>query len=154
NPSFETDTFTVFPGYLSGNGAITGWTANNNDRVGLNPSGGTPFADNGTIPDGVNVAFIQSDVGTVGGVTLSTTISDLTPGTVYKVTFRCNARNLQLPTLKAEIDGTVIVNTQVRSVGGSLPYKYFAFDFTAAAASQTLTLRNDATGDNTVCVDD
>ena len=111
NPSFETDTFTVFPGYVSGNGAITGWTANNNDRVGLNPAGGTPFADNGTIPDGVNVAFIQSDVGTVGGVTLSTTISDLTPGTVYKVTFRCNARNLQLATLKVEIDGTVIVNT-------------------------------------------
>jgi len=63
NPSFEADTFTAFPGYISGagNGPITGWTANNNDRVGLNPAGGTPFSDNGTIPDGNNVAFIQSD---------------------------------------------------------------------------------------------
>src|SRR5436309_936839 len=103
NPSFEANTFTAFPGYVSGagNGPITGWTGNNNDRVGLNPGGGTPFADNGTIPDGANVAFIQS--GTAGGTTLSTTISDLTPGTVYKVTFRCNARNGQFPTLKAEI---------------------------------------------------
>jgi len=158
NPSFEADTFTVFPGYVSGNGAITGWTANNNDRVGLNPAGGTPFADNGTIPDGVNVAFIQS--GTAGGTTLSTTISDLTPGTTYKVTFRCNARTRQVagdepPILTVQIDGTTIINSQVINVGGSLPYRYFAFDFTAAAASQTLTLRNATVGpDTTVCVDD
>ena len=26
NPGFETDSFTVFPGYVSGNGPITGWT--------------------------------------------------------------------------------------------------------------------------------
>src|ERR1041384_2491724 len=77
NPSFEADSFTVFPGYISGNGQISGWIANNNDRVGLNPAGGSPFANTGTVPDGNNVAFIQS--GTVGGTTLSTTISDLTP---------------------------------------------------------------------------
>ena len=152
NPSFEADTFNVFPGYVSGNGAITGWTGNNNDRVGLNPGGGSPFADNGTIPDGANVAFIQS--GTAGGTTLSTTISGLTAGQAYKVTFRCNARNGQTPILKVEINGTQILGTTVGSVGGSLPYKYFAFDFTASAASQTLTLRNDAGGDHTVCIDD
>src|SRR4030095_9215014 len=101
------DTFTVFPGYVSGNAPITGWTGNNNDRVGINPSGGTPFADNGTIPDGTKVAFIQS--GTAGGTTLSTTISDLVPGTTYKVTFRCNARGGQFPILKVEIDSTSIV---------------------------------------------
>src|SRR5437667_9295917 len=116
NPSFEADTFTVFPGYVSGNGAITGWTANNNDRVGLNPGGGSPFADNGTIPDGANVAFIQS--GTAGGTTLSTTISGLTAGQAYKVTFRCNARNGQTPILKVEINGTQILGTTVGSVGG------------------------------------
>src|SRR5258706_152844 len=120
NPSFEANTFTTSPGYISGagNGPITGWTANNNDRAGLNPPAGSPFADNGTIPDGVNVAFIQS--GTVGGTTLGTTISDLTPGIVYKVTFRCNARGGQLPTLNVEIDGTVIISSTVGSVGGVL----------------------------------
>jgi len=34
------------------------------------------------------------------------------------------------------------------------PYKYFAFDFTAAALTQTLTLSNDASGDYTVLLDD
>ena len=77
NPSFETDTFTVFPGYISGNMAITGWTANPTDEVGLNPAGGTPFADNGAIPDGNNVAFIQAGATSEPGVasTLSTTMS-------------------------------------------------------------------------------
>src|SRR3954471_24887928 len=100
NPSFEADNFPNFPGYISGNApdaGITGWTANNNDRVGLNRAGNKPFGDNGTMPDGANVAFIQS--GTTGGTTLGTTISDLTPGTTYKVTFRCNARGGQLPLL-------------------------------------------------------
>src|ERR1044072_2578102 len=105
NPSFEADTYTVFPGYISGNGGtLTGWTANNTSRAGINPGGGSPFADNGTIPDGANVAFIQS--GTAGGTTLSTVISGLTAGQTYKLTFRCNARNGQAPILKVEIDGT------------------------------------------------
>ncbi|MEO6035232.1 MAG: hypothetical protein ABIQ35_08260, partial [Verrucomicrobiota bacterium] len=60
NPSFEADNFTVSPGYVSGNSPITGWTNNNPARVGINPSGGSPFADNGTIPAGSKVAFIQS----------------------------------------------------------------------------------------------
>ena len=62
NPSFEADTFTVSPGYVSGQtpAAITGWTADPTDHVGLNPAGGlSPFANNGIIPDGTNVAFIE-----------------------------------------------------------------------------------------------
>ena len=39
NPSFEADTFTTFPGYISVNAPITGWTANPTDEVGLNPAG-------------------------------------------------------------------------------------------------------------------
>ena len=154
NPSFEKDTFTTFPGYVSGNGPITGWTGNNNDRVGLNPAGGSPFADNGTIPAGSQVAFIQSDVAVVGGVTLSATLSDLVVGETYKVTFRVNARGGNTPNLKVDIDSTRIIDTGVTAVGGTAPYKYFAFDFTASATTQTLTLRNDAAGDNTALVDD
>src|SRR5258705_12954506 len=93
NPSFEADTFTVSPGYISGNAPITGWTANTSSRVGLNPSGGSPFADNGAIPNGNNVAFIQNDSTVVGGVTLSTPINGLVAGQEYKVTFRVNARS-------------------------------------------------------------
>src|SRR5262245_47441575 len=58
NPSFEANTFTNFPGYVSVNTAITGWTVSNPSHVGLNPSGGNPFANTGTVPAGTNVAFI------------------------------------------------------------------------------------------------
>ena len=164
NPSFETDTFTVSPGYISGNTTITGWTGTPADRVGLNPSGGTPFANNGAIPAGNNVAFIQAnatDPGTPS--TLSTTISGLTVGTTYKVTFRANATSTNVPNVKVYINGVAVLlpggpdGFSTAAVGGSSPYWYVAFEFTAAAASQTLSIVNDAssgTGDHTVLVDD
>jgi concanavalin A-like lectin/glucanase superfamily protein/hapalindole biogenesis HpiC1 cyclase-like protein len=152
NPSFEANSFTVLPGYISGNGPITGWTTTDPARAGLNPASGSPFADNGATPHGNNVAFIQNGPNS----SLSTVISNLTIGQTYKVTFRVNARSSfgGTPNLKVSIDGLNILSTAVTPVGGSNPYKYFAFDFTAAAASQTMTLRNDASGDHTVLLDD
>ncbi len=159
NPSFEIDTFTVSPGYISSNAPITGWTGTPPERVGLNSASG-PFADNGTIPDGNNVAFLQAnstDPGTVS--TLSTTISGLTVGTTYKVTFRANARGGNTPNVKIYIDGTAVLMPGVdgfstAAVTGSKGYWHVAFEFTAFAESQTLSLVNDATGDQTVLVDD
>jgi hypothetical protein len=150
NPSFEANSFTVWPGYhhQAGNGAIVGWTPSGG--AGLNPASGSPFADNGVVPNGSQVAFIQNGADSF----LSTVISDLTAGMTYKVNFRVNARGGNTPNLKVEIDGVNIINTAVTSVGGSNPYKYFAFDFTATVTSQTMTLRNDAGGDNTVLLDD
>jgi hypothetical protein len=150
NPSFEANSFTVFPGYhhQAGNGAISGWTPSGG--AGLNPASGSPFANNGVIPNGSQVAFIQSGADS----SMSTVISGLTPGTVYKVNFRVNARSGNTPNLKVDIDGINLLNTAITAVGGTNPYKYFAFDFTAAAESQTMTLRNDAGGDNTVVMDD
>ncbi len=158
NPSFEADTFTVFPGYISGNAEITGWTGSPTNRVGLNPSGGSPFADNGTIPDGSNVAFIQNDP--VETSTLSTTISDLVVGTTYRITFRANARAGNTPNLKVFVDGLPVLlpggpdGLSLAAVTGTAPYWYVAFEFMAAATSAPLALVNDATGDNTVLVDD
>ncbi|MFN7564392.1 MAG: hypothetical protein ACK5TH_21655, partial [Prosthecobacter sp.] len=84
NPSFEAQAFTVWPGYASGNGgAITGWTFQGN--AGLNPAAGNPFADNGTVPHGTNVAFLQS-IGDMD-TQLTTTITGLTVGAVYRVGF-------------------------------------------------------------------
>src|SRR5262245_56658408 len=63
NPSFELDSFTVSPGYISGNSPITGWTANDNSRAGISlTGGGSPFVNNGAIPNGTKGAFIQSGV--------------------------------------------------------------------------------------------
>ena len=52
NAGFEADVFTVFPGYVSSNSPITGWLGNFPSSHGLNPSSGSPFADNGIIPQG------------------------------------------------------------------------------------------------------
>jgi len=161
NPSFEADTFTVFPGYISGNTAITSWTGTPADRVGLNPSAGSPFADNGTIPAGNNVAFIQANVTDPGTPsTLSTTISGLVIGTKYKVTFRANARTANTPNVKIYIDAAPVLlpggpdGFATAAVAAANPYWYVAFEFTAAAASQTLAIVNDAGTDQTVLVDD
>src|SRR5882724_4250556 len=119
NPSFEADTFAVPPGYVSGNGGITGWTGSANNRVGLNPAGTSPFADNGTIPNGNNVAFVQTSG---SATTFGTVISGLTAGTDYKVNFRVNARGGNTPNLKIEIDGTRILDTGITAVTGANPY--------------------------------
>ncbi|HEY5913299.1 MAG TPA: immunoglobulin domain-containing protein [Verrucomicrobiae bacterium] len=161
NASFEADNFTVSPGYISGNTAITGWTGTPADRVGLNPASGSPFADNGAIPDGSKVAFIQSNVSDPATPsTLTTTISGLTPGTAYRVIFRANARTATTPNVKVYVDGLAVLlpggpdGFSTADVGGSNPYWYVACEFTAAAASATLAVVNDATGDQTLLVDD
>lgn len=91
NPSFELNAPPLnSPGYVSGNTTINGWSTNNSARVGLNPlaNAASPFADNGTVPNGSRVAFVQS----VNGVTtsLSTNIVGLSVGTNYRVQFRAN----------------------------------------------------------------
>ncbi|MCO5052140.1 MAG: immunoglobulin domain-containing protein [Verrucomicrobiae bacterium] len=167
NPSFEADTFTIFPGYTSDNGPITGWVGSPAERVGLNPASGSPFANNGTIPDGSNVAFIQSNATDPSTPTkLSTTISGLSAGTTYKVTFRANGRvrTADVPRLKVYVDQISVLLPGLPgswpdgfapgTVGGAAGYWYVAFEFTANAATAELSLVNDANGDHTVVVDD
>ncbi len=90
NASFEAESFNITPGgaYLN-HSDITGWTMSNPVTTGLNPSNrGRPFADNGVIPAGENVAFIQK------AGSLATILSGLTPGVAYGVRFRANSRTL------------------------------------------------------------
>ncbi len=161
NPSFETDTtFTTSPGYISSgtNGPITGWTGTPTSKVGLNPSGGSPFADNGSIPQGTKVAFIQNSG------SISTTATGLTIGTKYHVEFRVNARsqasaNGNLPFLIFSTDGagpTVGAEIQrVQMSGTGTAYRYVGYDFTATATSHIITVTNNkASGDHTLLLDD
>jgi hypothetical protein len=155
NPNFAIDTFTNPPGYVSGNFPITGWTANPTDEVGLNPAGDqSPFADNGIVPVGTNVAFIQSGVDpSATNATLSTTISGLTVGTIYKVNFRVNAGLGGSTPLQVLIDTNQILAVNVAPAESEvLPYNYIGFEFTAAKTSQTLTLMNDDMTSNTLLV--
>lgn len=161
NPSFEADTFSVFPGYVSANAPITGWTGAPANRIGLNPGGGSPFANNGAIPSGSQVAFIQANVDDPATPTyLSTTLSGLTVGTTYKLTFRANARTGNTPNINVFIDDVAILlpggpdGLSTAAVGASNPYWYIACEFQATAASQVLKIVNDATGDQTLLIDD
>ena len=153
NGNFDTDTFGVFPGYVSGNSAITGWTATPTDRVGLNTSAG-PFANNGTIPSAPNAAFIQA--GASGPASLSQAVTGLTIGTKYTVTAKVTARNGNTPSLVFTTDapGHVPVKLEITPVGAN-PYKTVAFEFTATETSHVITLTNDRTaGDHTLVLDD
>jgi hypothetical protein len=152
NPSFESNTFTIFPGYSSANGAINGWTSSNTGRTGLNPANGNPFADNGAKPSGANVAFIQSNNETN---TLSTTISGLIAGKTYRVSFRANCRGgYPVPNGTWSLDGGSFVPfTAGPAVGGTNPYYTNSATFTATANTAALVLRNGTTGDSTVLLD-
>lgn len=100
NPSFEADTFNNFPGYIGGgNGFVTGWGGPAN--FGVNPAGGeNPFANNGVIPDGRQVAFIQSN----GSVTQS--VAGFVVGAQYQVRYWENARQSTTPALQVTVGGT------------------------------------------------
>ncbi len=150
NPSFELNaTPTNFPGYINGNSPIIGWTTNDPARCGLNPGTNfSPFADNGSIPNGTRVAFIQSTGGTT---TLSTTITGLTAGTWYRVQFRANSRS-----------ATSLVGATYKVDGGAAMsfaapagvYRVVNALFQATTATAALEISNRTTSDSTLLVDD
>lgn len=153
NPSFEANTFTRSQGYIYQNTAITGWVASINDVAGLNPAGGDNiFADNGAVPHGTRVAFIQSMGGTS---TLSTTITGLVPGNEYVLQFRANARSGGTPEPACRINGGDAVPFVVTpEVGGTNPYYTITRFFTATATTAALEISNTTATDTTVLVDD
>lgn len=151
NPSFELDTFTVFPGYISGNAPVSGWTESTATQQGINPGGGSPFANNGTIPDGSQVGFIQTNSNTNS---FSNTITDLTPGQQYQLSYRVNARSGQQTRMSVEVGGVPLVGSLVNAVGGANPYGYVVRNFTATAETMPLSVISSSTGDNTLVIDD
>jgi hypothetical protein len=116
NPSFEVDRYSVWPGTAAGNGkTITGWIFAGN--AGVNPlwknpqaqkGPDSPFHDNGALPDGKQLAFIQ------GPGKLSQMVSGFEQGRRYVVTFRENARvqhqGTQWPRVQVTLGGEVIVS--------------------------------------------
>jgi hypothetical protein len=116
NPSFEVDRYSKWPGYARHNGgAITGWEG----VSGINPlwrnpeaqqGPDAPFLDNGKIPHGKQLAFIQ------GPGKLSQRLSGLEAGRRYQVTYRENARvhrpseTAEWPRLRVLLGEQVIVS--------------------------------------------
>jgi len=141
NPSFEIDTL---PGV--GYGSITSWTfSGTGGGRGVNPAeGGSPFANNGAIPDRAKVAFIQGP----GGI--NQTLNGLDTNSTYWLQFWYNARThagATDPQVRAEFAGAVLMDwTDNPPVGGANPYHYTNTVFTPAARNGTLTLSSRNTG--------
>ena len=167
NPSFEQDVFTVFPGYVSvqpDGQTITGWDGAPSNRFGLNPSAGSPFADNGAVPQGTNVAFLQTAQDAPEPTEIHTDITGLTTGTTYRLYFRANVRSgTHVGATPSRLVVSIgdagseqeVLNADVFPVGGTTPYHYVYVDFTATGATQRLLLRNtQAAVDNSIVVDD
>lgn len=159
NSSFEANgDFSAAPGYASSNGGvITGWTLSDPTRIGINTASG-PFCNNGIIPNGTHVAFLQSTGGT--NATLSTTISGLTAGSTYQVTFRANNRaGYATPTNVWSLNGGAFVSfTSAPAVNAdgvrTNPFYTNSATFTATNTTASLILRNQTTTDSTTLIDD
>ena len=149
NPSFEADSYSFPPGYSSGNGGvITGWTLSG-AGVGLNPASTSPCADNGVIPNGSHVAFLQ------GTASISTTISGLIVNQTYTVTFRANRRaNFSDPVPSFSLNGGPAISFSASpAVGNPNPYYTISGTFNATATTAPLVVSNQSTQDATLLVD-
>ncbi len=152
NPSFEEDTFTVFPGYCSGNGPITGWTLDNLAGGGLNPAGGSPFASSGPIPDGVQFAFIQA-----AGDILHQTVSGFTVGDAYYVHYYEGARaGYPSPGMEVTVGGAIVLAAHAIPSGANSYFETFSDVFVATNASMDVAFvkSNPVAGDTTAVLDD
>jgi hypothetical protein len=153
NPSFELNTFNNPPGTVFVNTAITGWMVSDPQEIGLNPAGGQNiFTDNGAVPSGTRVAFINSG-GNISK-TLSTTITGLAVGTTYRLQFRANCSMGSTPGASCRINGGPPLGfTASPAVGGSAAYRTITFLFRATSTSAVLEISNTSQGFSTLLID-
>ncbi len=141
NPNF-TSTNSTFPGYTTGTyNQISGWTGTGSyGATGFNLGG---FWNNGSLPTGDNaVGFIQ-----ING-TLSTTLTGLTKGGTYELSFLENARSADgdgccnaVPLVSASVGGISLLSGMADpSVGGANAFHSVTEFFTATGSSEVLTL--------------
>ena len=153
NPDFSPSTY-AGAGTLSDGTVVMGWTGAtvSGGGPGANFSGG-PYWDNGTIPSGSTVGFIQQDG------SWSTLLTGLTVGGTYTLSFVDNARNCcngADPTLTVLVEGSTLIGpTLITPVGGSNPFYLVSDTFTASAVDETLEFSSFvASGDGTVLLSD
>jgi hypothetical protein len=151
NASFEADA----PAEPSGYGNITGWTPSGGIGTGFGINEGRgPFSDNGAIPAGARVAFMQDNG------TLNQTVSGFRVGAQYSLAYRENARGLccgeRVATLSVRVgEKTVVPQHTVEIVGESNPYRTVTSDlFVATHPVMTVTFTKGGAGDSTALIDD
>lgn len=165
NPTITTGTSFESHGYALLTGSIPGWTGSPANAVssgngfGLNGGSYTAFANNGVIPDGKQVAFMQRIA------TLSQSVTGFDAGTTYLLSYRENARYRpgNIPAyLSVLLDtDTIIPSHAINAAGGqgnwtSCYYGYNGAIFTVTSSgSHTLTFSsNYNAADNSPLLDD
>jgi hypothetical protein len=151
NPSFEQDPVPPFPGY----GTITGWISSEDigTSYGINPMNGA-FCDNGAVPHGVKVAFLQHNGA------LAQMVSGFRVGAQYWLSYRENARQNccgdRVATLSVTVGGMRVVEEHpVAIVGGVEPFgQVMSQPFTAPERDLTIAFEKGGTGDATALIDD
>ena len=149
NPSFEDNT-TPSPGY----GAIKDWKSTDTAATGVNTGSGA-FADNGAIPNGSQVAFIQSSNGKAQA--LSQNLSGFIPGKRYVLRFYYNARYATYaanPKMVVKLGSSTLTPaggvtiTPVSKQTDTTPYHAAKYYYTATGRTAKLIFSNINTGKN------
>ena len=140
NPSFEQSVAQSLPSLA----AIPGWTFTG--AYGVNDING-PFADNGTIPDGKNVAFMQ------GAGSGTTTVTGLVAGSSYDIEFSVNKRYNGGST--ATVGYTISVDniSKLSEPVTTLGYQTKTVSFTANGATASLKFDTTTVGDASLLLD-
>ncbi len=125
-------------------GKTAGWTGGS----GINDGG--PFGDNGVIPDGAKLGFIQ------GTKAMSQQLTGLVAGTEYVLSFSYNARNCCGGTIgfTVSVGGEELGSvSDVQPVGGENAYHSASYSFVAAGTEAELVFSATAAGDATLLLD-
>ena len=149
NFGFETPVTSTYI-YNPSGGSWTFTASTTNGGSGLSANGSAFTSGNSPAPEGAQVAFVQR----TGSI--SQTISGLSPGTSYAVTFAASQRkNIAQAgqTFNVQINGVTVGSFEPPQ--GVSTYQDYSTTFTASAASQTLAFVGTDThgGDNTVFLD-
>ncbi len=146
NPSFEAGVNFGFPGYQGG---VAGWDQLGGSGYNHVINGNNPFADNGAIPEGSTVAFIQNNG------SLSQLLSGLVSGQQYLLELDYNARQgTGSGQISVDLGGTTLLSTGVVPVGGSNPWHHLSAAWTAGGASATLAINGiQVGGDSAIAFD-
>jgi len=151
NSSFEDDgTDITLPGYASSN-PILGWTLSSENKIGRNTSSAGAFLDNGAVPDGENICFIQNSEN------ISQTIVDLDTTKNYAISLHANAQaaGAGQATLKVELGSQTIFGPETISpVGGELPFLFFGTNLSPSASNLELKISQITASDNNVLLTD
>ena len=151
NGSFEDNGTDInLPGYASSN-PILGWTLSSENKIGRNTASTGNFLDNGAVPNGENICFIQNSEN------ISQNIEDLDTTKNYAVCLHANAQAADAgqATLKVELGSETIFGPEtVSAVGGDLPFIFIGTNISPSASNLELKISQTTASDNNVLLID